>query len=60
MNLALWFVRLGDLHGTLHLFLERYVQLDGVAGPAGARAGSRRRRFARSRAMPDHMRRMRK
>ncbi|MFE2035231.1 helix-turn-helix transcriptional regulator [Streptomyces scopuliridis] len=29
MSLALWFVRLGELHSTLHLFLERYVQLNG-------------------------------
>ncbi|MFD4028577.1 helix-turn-helix transcriptional regulator [Streptomyces sp. NPDC058576] len=32
MDLALWFVRLGELHGTLHLFLERYVQLKDVGG----------------------------
>nr|MDT0525963.1 helix-turn-helix transcriptional regulator [Streptomyces sp. DSM 41633] len=30
MNLALWFVRLGELHSALHLFLERYVQLEDV------------------------------
>ncbi|MFE2597583.1 helix-turn-helix transcriptional regulator [Streptomyces sp. NPDC059396] len=33
MSLSLWFVRLGELHGTLHLFLERYAQLNGQ-GPA--------------------------
>ncbi|MBK6047362.1 helix-turn-helix transcriptional regulator [Streptomyces sp. MBT55] len=32
MDLALWFVRLGELHSTLHLFLERYVQLEDVGG----------------------------
>ncbi|MFD4411151.1 MULTISPECIES: helix-turn-helix transcriptional regulator [unclassified Streptomyces] len=35
MDLALWFVRLGELHSTLHLFLERYVQLEGVGGGEG-------------------------
>jgi poly-beta-hydroxybutyrate-responsive repressor len=30
MTLALWFVRLGELHSTLHLFLERYIQLNGT------------------------------
>ncbi|MFD5778539.1 helix-turn-helix transcriptional regulator [Streptomyces sp. NPDC126933] len=29
MSLALSFVRLGELHSTLHLFLERYIQLNG-------------------------------
>ncbi|MEU4084455.1 helix-turn-helix transcriptional regulator [Streptomyces aureus] len=68
MNLALWFVRLGDLHGTLHLFLERYVQLEDVgtrAGRdgAGPRAGARPPDHARPPGHshpPDHMRRMRK
>ncbi|WP_432186785.1 helix-turn-helix transcriptional regulator [Streptomyces sp. Tue6028] len=35
MDLALWFVRLGELHSTLHLFLERYVQLEDVGGRDG-------------------------
>ncbi|KOV60516.1 helix-turn-helix transcriptional regulator [Streptomyces sp. MMG1121] len=35
MELALWFVRLGELHGILHVFLERYVQLKDAAGPVG-------------------------
>lgn len=35
MDLALWFVRLGELHSTLHLFLERYVQLEDVGGGDG-------------------------
>jgi PadR family transcriptional regulator len=33
MSLALWFVRMGELHSTLHLFLERYIQLNGTADP---------------------------
>ncbi len=68
MNLALWFVRLGELHGALHLFLERYVQLEDVGGRAGRDGGSPR---ADGRPPdhehppdhgrpPDHMRRMRK
>ncbi|GGO87942.1 helix-turn-helix transcriptional regulator [Wenjunlia tyrosinilytica] len=28
MELALWFMRLGELHSTLHVFLERYAQLE--------------------------------
>ncbi|MFD7898088.1 helix-turn-helix transcriptional regulator [Streptomyces sp. NPDC059479] len=39
MSLSLWFVRLGELHSTLHLFLERYVQLSGPgSGPVGGEA----------------------
>ncbi|GAA1189420.1 hypothetical protein GCM10009654_53700 [Streptomyces hebeiensis] len=31
-SLALWFVRLGELHTTLHQFLERYIQLNANGG----------------------------
>ncbi|MFF2852760.1 helix-turn-helix transcriptional regulator [Streptomyces sp. NPDC058001] len=53
MDLALWFVRLGELHGTLHLFLERYLQLDGIG--TGDRFGVEAGPVYR-----DHMRRMRR
>ncbi|MFJ3496300.1 helix-turn-helix transcriptional regulator [Streptomyces sp. NPDC086091] len=35
MELALSFVRLGELHGVLHLFLERYGQLRDATAPDG-------------------------
>jgi len=55
MELALWFVRLGEVHGTLHVFLERYAQLEGVGSGAGEAGGARSdpRR-------PGHIRRMRR
>ncbi|MFJ6986804.1 MULTISPECIES: helix-turn-helix transcriptional regulator [unclassified Streptomyces] len=40
MELALSFVRLGELHGVLHLFLERYGQLRDATGPDGTGPGT--------------------
>lgn len=59
MELALWFVRLGELHGILHLFLERYVQLtDATATASGDDRPSAP--LPTDPASADHMRRMRK
>src|SRR5882757_8176968 len=52
MSLALWFVRLGELHGTLHLFLERYVQLDGTDGLTAGASGDARPGTARPGTVP--------
>ncbi|MEU7422998.1 helix-turn-helix transcriptional regulator [Streptomyces sp. NPDC040750] len=53
MELALWFVRLGEMHGVLHVFLERYVQLTDAAGPGGSR-------LPRASSSTGHIRRIRK
>jgi PadR family transcriptional regulator PadR len=47
MTLALWFVRLGELHSTLHLFLERYIQLNGTDHAGTAAHAEARRTEAR-------------
>ncbi|MER6770266.1 helix-turn-helix transcriptional regulator [Streptomyces bacillaris] len=56
MNLALWFVRLGELHSTLHLFLERYVQLEDVGGEDARPSGHPPHRSGHG----DYIRRMRR
>ncbi|MGN5377457.1 hypothetical protein BIV25_07285 [Streptomyces sp. MUSC 14] len=56
MELALWFVRLGELHGILHVFLERYVQLTDATGCGDDRPSAP----PTDPASAAHMRRMRK
>ncbi|MGP3998967.1 helix-turn-helix transcriptional regulator [Streptomyces sp. 8N706] len=47
MELALWFLRLGELHETLHVFLERYAQLPAGAPGTEARPSKTGRRATR-------------
>ncbi|MER5971975.1 helix-turn-helix transcriptional regulator [Streptomyces sp. NPDC002055] len=48
MELALWFLRLGELHETLHVFLERYAQLPTAVPARGTGVPGTGRRATRS------------